>query len=203
MFEGKRILIGVCIPTDYRMDSRIKDILAYWESSANVEIFNAIGDLPVLGRDKIAQYAQYRIPKPTNVLFLDADVLPRRKTIARLLDADKDIMMGVYPMLQNGKLSWSVSRSPTFIPETELPRNPFKITSGGFGVTLVKTHVLERLQWPYWKNVFEPGALTMSEDIYFCEKAREAGFDIWCDPKVTCDHIRITSLLQLIKEHKQ
>ena len=85
----------------------------------------------------------------------------------------------------------------------DLPTNEFKATSSRFGVALVKYEVFEKLQWPYWKNVFSPGVIEMGEDIYFCEQARKAGFDIWCDPKVKCGHIKQANLLNLIKEHKQ
>ncbi|HDZ13925.1 MAG TPA: hypothetical protein ENH60_03370 [Pricia sp.] len=85
----------------------------------------------------------------------------------------------------------------------ELPRTPFKISSGGFGIVLVKYEVFEKLDWPYWKNIFVPGDIEMGEDIYFCKKARQAGFDIWCDPKVKCSHIRMANLLNIIKENNK
>jgi hypothetical protein len=29
---------------------------------------------------------------------------------------------------------------------------------------------------------------TVSEDIYFCKKARDNGFKVWVDTTITCDH---------------
>jgi len=30
----------------------------------------------------------------------------------------------------------------------------------------------------------------VSEDVYFCAKAREAGFKIWVDPRVKVKHLK-------------
>ncbi len=62
--------------------------------------------------------------------------------------------------------------------------------------------VFEKLEWPYWKNIFKPGTITKGEDIYFCDKARESGCDIWCEPKVKCAHIRITNLMNIVNNLK-
>jgi len=33
---------------------------------------------------------------------------------------------------------------------------------------------------------------TVSEDVFFCKKAKETGFTVWCDPTIKCDHIGST-----------
>lgn len=204
MYMSRSILVGVPLGKDYKIDARIATTLAYWDLDEKVEVYYTANAFPALGRDKIFQYAKYRIPHPSHILFLDADVLPRKSTLDTLIKNHKDIIMGVYPVSKNGKLRWSISRESTYKPMAidSLPRTPFKISSGGFGVVLVKYEVFEKLQWPYWKNIFVPGDVEMGEDIYFCEKAKEADFDIWCDPKVKCSHIRIANLLNILKENK-
>ena len=202
MYMGKSILVGVPLGNDYKIDARIKDTLSLWEYTIDkVEVYHPVSSSPELGRDMIMSYAKYRIPNPSHILFLDCDILPRKATIDRLLKMDKDIVMGVYPMSQDGKIKWSVSTSDVYegIVLDKLPRNPFKIKSGGFGVCLIKYEVFEHLEWPYWKNIYVPGGVKMGEDIYFCKKAREAGYDIWCDPLVKCGHIRITNLFNIVQ----
>ena len=205
MYMGRPILIGVPLATDFRIDARLASTVSWWERDEKVEAYYSLTPFPTLGRDKIVAHAKYRIPNPTHILFLDSDILPRKNTLDRLLKADKDIVMGVYPISQNGFLRWSVSRDEKFlgVPLKELPRNIFKIHSGGFGVVLVRYEVFEKLQWPYWKNVFIPGDVEIGEDIYFCQKAIEAGYDIWCDPLVKCSHIRVTNLLNIVKNFKE
>ena len=35
------------------------------------------------------------------------------------------------------------------------------------------------------------------EDIYFSEKVREAGFDLWVDPAVQCHHFHTIDILEV------
>jgi hypothetical protein len=204
MFTMDRsILVSTPIGMDYKIDSRLKEILSLWEYRIErVEIHHPVSSAPEIGRDMTVQYAKYKIPKPTYLMFLDADVLPRKTTLERLMKLDKDIVMGVYPMSQNGNLKWSVSKEEPFsgTEDDDLPRNPFKIYAGGFGVTLVKYEVFEAMEWPYWKKVLVPGGMEMSDDIYFCDKAHKAGFDIWCDPLVKCDHTKYVGLMNIVNK---
>lgn len=200
---GRSILVSVPLGMDYKIDSRLKEILSLWEYRVErVEVHHPVSKSPETGRDMTVQYAKYKIPKPSHIIFLDADVLPKKNTLERLMKLDKDIVMGVYPMSQNGNLKWSVSKEEPFsgIEIDDLPRNPFKICSGGFGVTLIKYEVFEALEWPYWKNTFVPGGIETGEDIYFCDKARKAGYDIWCDPLVKCDHAKYVGLLNIVNK---
>ncbi len=203
MYMGRPILISVPLGQDYKVDARLKDTIFLWErNDARVDVHHPISSSPELGRDMSVFHAKYRIPHPTHILFLDADIIPRKNTLDRLMKMDKDIVMGVYPMSQDGNIVWSVSTAEPFkgICTEELSRNPFKIYSGGFGVTLVKYEVFEALEWPYWKNIHVPGGIEMGEDIYFCKKAREAGYDIWCDPLVKCDHAKYVGLLNIVNK---
>jgi GT2 family glycosyltransferase len=199
---GKPIIVGMPLPPDYKADARIVSILEKWDSGDTAESYYTPTAFPTLGRDQIVEYAKYRVPSPTHILFVDADVLPRVTTLSRLVEMDKDIATGVYPVTTKSGLSWSVSREDRFIPIGELPRDPFKAKWCGFGIVLVKFKVFEKLQWPYWKNEFSPGKVNKGEDIYFCDKARDAGFEIWCDPKVKCNHIRMANLMSIVNTIK-
>lgn len=200
MYMGRTHLIGIPLGQDYKIDARTADTVNLWDKDEKIEVYYAATPSPEVGRDKIVQYAKYRVPNPSHILFLDADVLPKKNTLTRLLGHDKDIITGVYPMSQNGELRWSVSRDEDFrgVAIDGLPREPFKVQACGFGVVLVKFEVFERLEWPYWKNEYSPGTIEMSEDIYFCKKALEAEYDIWCDPFVKCNHIRMANYLQFV-----
>lgn len=200
VYVGCPVMVGVPLPTDYKMDARIVTTIERWDRTELAETYYEPSPFPSLGRDKIVTIAKYRIPPPTHILFIDSDVLPRKSTLEKLLELDKDIVTGVYPMTTSGGLFWSVSREEPFeaVAINELPTNPFKVKFCGFGVVLVRFEVFEKLEWPYWDNEFKPGTIVKGEDIYFCEKARKAGFDIWCDPKVKCNHIRITNLMSVV-----
>ncbi len=197
------VLVSAPLGQDYKIDSRLKDVLSLWEYTIEkVEVHHPVSSFPEIGRDMTVQHAKYRIPHPSHILFFDADVLPKKNTLEKLQKMDKDIVMGVYPISQKGSLRWSVSKEDKFngLGLDELPRNPFKIKSGGFGVTLIKYEVFEALEWPYWKKIFVPGGIEMGEDIYFCDKARNAGYDIWCNPLVKCNHTKYVGLMNIVNK---
>ena len=63
------------------------------------------------------------------------------------------------------------------------------------GICLIKTEVFDNIEWPFWRNGLAFGQKTIGEDVYFCKKLREAGYDLWVDPKLKCGHFREVDLL--------
>jgi hypothetical protein len=100
-----------------------------------------------------------------------------------------------------------------YTPEVTVPVNePVEIWNGGTGFMLIKREVMEAMgtQLPNYLNnvldmnnptngeriveffatMIEPETeLLLSEDYYFCRKAREAGFSVWAAPWVELSHI--------------
>jgi GT2 family glycosyltransferase len=54
----------------------------------------------------------------------------------------------------------------------------------GFGCALTKVEMLKKIEKPW----FVMGD-SFGEDLYFCEKAKQAGFEIYCDTSVQVGHI--------------
>ena len=74
-------------------------------------------------------------------------------------------------------------------------RKPFTVDYTGFGWLLIKKGVFENEGMPYpWfapkMQVFESGEVQdmCGEDVSFCLDAKDAGFDIWCDPRIRVGH---------------
>ena len=74
-------------------------------------------------------------------------------------------------------------------------RKPFTVDYTGFGWLLIKNGVFESEGLPYpWfapkMQVFESGEVQdmCGEDVSFCLDAKEAGFEIWCDPRIRVGH---------------
>jgi len=127
---------------------------------------------------------------PDYILFLDSDMVFPRSLIHVLAEDKKDLVSGIYatkeqtpkPVLkllnkENGHYEtiWSYPRGETF-----------EVDAVGCGCLLVKTEVFKKLEEPYflWDT-----QRSVSEDIYFCRKAKEAGCQIWCDSRLECGHI--------------
>ena len=74
-------------------------------------------------------------------------------------------------------------------------KKPFTVDYTGFGWLLIKNDVFEHEQMPYpWfapkMQIFESGEVQdmCGEDVSFCLDAKEAGFEIWCDPRIRVGH---------------
>ena len=74
-------------------------------------------------------------------------------------------------------------------------KKPFTVDYTGFGLLLIKNGVFEHEGMPYpWfapkMQIFESGEVQdmCGEDVSFCLDAKEAGFEIWCDPRIRVGH---------------
>lgn len=204
MFKDKFILVGTPLPPSFRADARVIGMLEAWRNYGNVITYYPSSGSAELGYDKIVQFAQHLQPKPSHILFVDYDVLSRPSTLKKLLEHDKDIISGVYPTIQKKcNIGWCLSREEPFkaLPINELPNNLFKAKTLCDGMMLVKTEVFDKLEWPYWRSEFDIGDLKTGHDIYFCAKARAAGYDLWVDPKIKCSHFKTVDLLGIAKNY--
>lgn len=203
MPDEKRILCGVPVPPSMMADARLTTQLEAWHAAGGVETYYPATRSAEAGQDKIVRFALYAKPKATHILFMDYDVLPRTNTLKKLLSHDKDIISGVYPLCRNGKIGWCLSTEEPFrsMPINDLPDNIFKAKTISNGVMLVKTEVFEKIEWPYWETERSPGVETKGADIYFCEKVRDAGYDLWVDPKVKCEHMKTVGLLRIARNY--
>jgi hypothetical protein len=100
------------------------------------------------------------------------------------LGRDKDIIGAIY----NRK---TMPITPMLnIEKEKLPNYPFKINAMPTGLLLIKTEVFKKMQPPWFAFRFVDNSLDwMGEDIYFCGKAAEYKFEIWCDPTIEVKHI--------------
>lgn len=121
---------------------------------------------------------------------VDHDITFSKDTLTKLLSHNKDMITGVYrqrlepPTLELYELDGKRRTSFT------LGSIPFQIGGCGFGCVLVKKEVLETVGYPqfvYHEALDHKD--TFSEDMDFCKKAREKGFEVWCDPSIHCGHI--------------
>ena len=201
------VLIGCPLTPTFRADARTIGMLEAWRSR-NSTTYYPSSEAAEIGYDMIVSFAKRILPKPTHILFVDYDVLPRSNTLTKLLEHDKDIISGIYPVIKKFKLTWCLSRTKPFeLMEIEdLPNNPFKVHIGCNGMMLVKMEVFDKIEWPYWETNYERNSetgksLKKGADICFFEKAKAAGYDIWIDPKVKCGHFKMLDLLGIVNTY--
>jgi FkbM family methyltransferase len=142
-------------------------------------------------RNLIASWAKHY-----DYLFsVDSDIILPKNTLTKMLAADKDIISGLYiqrhPNKQVVELYQDVNGGIDNIPYSllEEPR-VVEVAGCGFGCVLIKNKVFTTMEYPHF---LYKSALTMegtvSEDVYFCSKARSLGFTVWADTSIICDHV--------------
>lgn len=195
--SDKRILIA--IPTNKYIET---------------ETFKSIYDLRIPeGYDVEFQYFYgYNISQIRNLIAewgkrydylfcVDSDIVLPNDTLGKMLNANKDIITGCYVQRTNTNTLELFEKNglggvrpiPT---QNILPARLMEVDACGFGCVLINSNVLKLMPYPHFvytealdhKN-------TISEDIYFCSKAKSLGYKIWADTSIICNHIGSTNFV--------
>lgn len=112
------------------------------------------------------------------IFFLDSDMLFPSTALFRLLLHRKDIVGATYTkrVAPFGILGTQLAEQPAVLSGDllEMQRIPT-------GCLLIKMAVFEKLTKPYFRFEVDADGAIVGEDYVFCDRAREAGFRIWCD----------------------
>jgi GT2 family glycosyltransferase len=123
------------------------------------------------------------------LLFVDDDMTFTPDTLDKLLARKKDIIGVPYYSRKLPRESVVVYEDGTTV-RGELPEGVFKCQHVGTGVMLVKMEVFNKIDRPFFNmKTHLTGFTLMGEDAWFCEKAREKGIEIWCDPVLKIGHL--------------
>ena len=123
-------------------------------------------------------------------MWFDSDMIFKPDTMLRLLEHKAPIVSGAYfrrsppyhlvafDKCDTDKREWT---------DLKLPTETVSCGGVGFGCVLVKTEVLFEVAAKFgtW---FEP-MNGFGEDLSFCWRARDCGYDILLDPSITCGHV--------------
>lgn len=114
---------------------------------------------------------------------VDDDMIYESNTLDRLLAHNKDIIGGLYYTKYE-------TQAPVIEYLTdERPEGLFECGALGGGLTLIKCDVFKKIPQPFYGYIWnDNGSIKESNDWFFCHKARENGFKIWCDSTVTAKH---------------
>lgn len=120
----------------------------------------------------------------SHLLFVDDDILPPPKALHNLFSDAVPIVAGNYMMRASPFLSlleYFQDRN-----DTEPPPHPRLIPAlcVPLGFTLIRRQVLLDIKPPHF--ISTP---TMGEDMYFSMRARKAGYKLYFDKEVECQHI--------------
>lgn len=167
----------------------------------------------ISSRNKILNYAKENLYD--YVLMMDSDVIPPKNILTELLKCNKEIVSGVYfnYFKSSGKIkllpvAWTglteeefndikknYALSPLIKTNKDIRRHltPEEVESGKIlevlipsaGCMLIKKEVFEKVNYGLLEV---PNNLTTGDDIYFAFKAKEAGYNLYCNTKIKCEH---------------
>lgn len=132
----------------------------------------------------------------THMLFWDADIKVPPDAIVRMVNHG-------HPIVAINYAKKEPEARPTAYIDTEEYVGPCftqehhtglqAVSSCGFGFMLISMDVLQKLDMPLFQftQCGQDNAKTETEDVFFCRKARDAGFDILIDHDLSkrCAHI--------------
>lgn len=145
------------------------------------------GTLVYLARERIAHRAINE--EYTHVLWLDSDMIFTPNILDDLMFSGKSFVTGIYHARRKGYASCifksiEINKIERF---DEYPNETFEIAGCGFGCVLVEAEILKAVCLN--KGTCFTPLKSLGEDIAFCQRAREMGYKLYCEPSVVCGHI--------------
>jgi len=138
------------------------------------------------------------------LMFLDDDVIAPSDTFFRLAGHGADVISGLYYRRQEPicpvAMTVDSKGQATWVKEWHPPNSTIEVDYVGAGCLLVHRRVLEALGAPWFEwqigkpnasREGEPARGALSEDFAFCVRAKQAGYKIYLDTSIRCEHVGI------------
>lgn len=189
--EGKKV--AICIPSRGEMEIGTAFDLAVmcaYDSrfrEGHQSIYTVAGTLIFDQREKLA--AEAIADGADYILWIDSDMRFPKNTLEVLLSRDKPIVgvnattrvMPVKPTAKNLYID-EEKKENHWIPIVSKDKKGLeKVTAIGCGVMLVKREVFVNTPRPWFWFEKIPGDKLLGEDVYFCVKAFDAGYETYLD----------------------
>lgn len=148
-------------------------------------------------------------PEFTHLWMLDNDMLYPPESLEVLVRDDKDIVSGwacgrvlrrvpnrTEPTFLN--TFWKKAKTGRFRMDITMkmpgPPGLYRCGQVSFGGVLIKRKVLANMPRPFFSDAHHEkdakgDSNRVSEDIFFCVRAAEAGFQVWCDTRLKYGHL--------------
>lgn len=139
------------------------------------------------------------------LLFLDDDHVFDWRNISdssaydflgKLLAHDKDIIGCLY-YHRTGEYKPVLMKSVndehtayTFLNDAEIEHRPQRVDVQGGGVMLINLRIFDKIKPPYFEPEMKSEGSNYGTDIQLCRKARQAGFEVWCDTSIEVGHLK-------------
>lgn len=137
------------------------------------------------------------------ILWIDSDIAFTPEDVIKAYESPYDVVTGAY-LLASGEATvyQELFGRPYNFEEIKQMPEPIKVFGAGMGFMAVKFGVFESLSRPWFQSPMATQTIDgkdfsfplMGEDLSFCYRANQAGFEVWLDPSIKLTHHKTMKL---------
>lgn len=120
------------------------------------------------------------------VLFIDSDQTFTFTSLERLVTTNKKIV-GAASLTRREPIQYTCKDKKGQVIDFSERKGLHEVHTNGFPLTLIDMEVFTKIERPYFQVSYSNGWI--SEDEWFCNEARKAGYKIWVDADLKVGHI--------------
>ena len=188
--------VFVAIPSLDTVPALFCQSLALLQRAGDTIVGFQVGSLVYNARNELARQA---IKSEADwVLWLDSDMVFESDLLKKMLkvceENDIDFLTGLcfrrkppYTPTLFDRLD-KMEHGASYTTIMSVPEGRFKVGGCGFAGVLMSTDVLLSVAARFGGRMFDP-LEGFGEDVSFCWRARQCGYEIWCDSDIELGHI--------------
>lgn len=188
--------VFIAIPSMDTVPALFCQSLALLQRAGDTVVGFEVGSLVYIARNNLARQAIKA--EADYVLWLDSDMVFSPDLLQRMLkvcqENNIDFLTGLafrrkppYTPCLFDKLE-KIDKGASYTALVSVPDGRFKVGGCGFAGVLMTTDVLLSVMAKFDGQMFEP-MKGFGEDVAFCWRARQCGYDIWCDSDIELGHV--------------
>ena len=188
--------IFVAVPSMDTVPALFCQSLALLQRAGDTEIGFEVGSLVYNARNNLARQAVKS--EADWVLWLDSDMVFGPDLLQRMLkvctENDIDFLTALcfrrkppYTPTLFDRLE-KTDKGASYTALMSVPEGRFQVGGCGFAGVLMSMDVLLSVMAKFNGRMFEP-IDGFGEDVAFCWRARQCGYDIWCDSDIELGHV--------------
>lgn len=190
--------IFIAVPSMDTLPALFCQSLALLQRAGDTKIGFEVGSLVYVARNSLARQAIKA--EADYVLWLDSDMVFAPDLLQRMLKVCQEEKIDFLtslcfrrkppytPCLFDKLDLLPDDKGAAFSAFLSVPEGRFKVGGCGFAGVLLSTDVILSVGSKFDGRLFDP-LPGMGEDLSFCWRARQCGYDIWCDSAIELGHV--------------
>jgi len=195
--------VAICLPCRDMVNAGFAYDLAGMTAYTQVPLFLLQSQGTLIANQRTELIKNALEEDVTHILFVDTDMRFPMSTLERLIAHDKDIVAVNYPTrkfpIQPVAFANDQTNERVFTEKDSTGLE--SVASVGMGIMLIKASIFDKIKLPYFMIGFSAAHQEYTgEDIFFCRKARAAGYEVFIDHNLSKE-VRHTGAIDFEHEH--